>query len=202
MEPRQPEILATVTPSAPRRMFATGVMGMLGILLELLAFLRPPESVPLQFMLIGFGVLALVGCVRLYSATSRGTRPDARGASRHRWHGTCAAARGHRGRARHLRVQAVERVRPAPERTSAPGLGAGAVVAVWSPGRGGRRHFGGRGTSDGRCDLGASGPKGGVTSQDQVSGGVSGSGDGSGSVDISAGIPSSCTSPSGSMALS
>ncbi len=72
MEPRQPEILASITPSAPRRFFATGVMGTLGVLLVLLAFLRPPDSMALQFMLIVFGAVALAGCARMLSATSGG----------------------------------------------------------------------------------------------------------------------------------
>ncbi|MGB3313787.1 MAG: hypothetical protein WBB85_05205 [Albidovulum sp.] len=64
--------LASITPSAPRRVFAVGVMGCLGLLLILLAFLRPPASFPLQLMLILFGMVALAGCVRMYNATSRG----------------------------------------------------------------------------------------------------------------------------------
>ena len=64
--------LASITPSAPRRVFAVGVLGSLGLLLELLAFLRPPAAFPLQILLILLGVLALVGCVRMLNATSRG----------------------------------------------------------------------------------------------------------------------------------
>lgn len=72
MEERQPEVLASITPSGPRRFFATGVMATLGVLLELLAFLRPPESAGLQIMLVVFGLIALAGCVRMYRATGRG----------------------------------------------------------------------------------------------------------------------------------
>lgn len=69
---RQPEILATITPSPVRRIFAISVVGTLGILLELLAFLRPPASLGLQLMLVLFGVVALAGCARMLSATARG----------------------------------------------------------------------------------------------------------------------------------
>jgi hypothetical protein len=68
----RPEILASITPSAPRRAFTVGVMGSLGLLLVLLAFLRPPASFPLQIMLILLGIVALIGCVRMFKATSRG----------------------------------------------------------------------------------------------------------------------------------
>ena len=40
--------------------------------MELLAFLRPPASFPLQMLLVLLGVVALVGCVRMLNATSRG----------------------------------------------------------------------------------------------------------------------------------
>lgn len=68
----QQEVLARITPSVARRFFAVSVMGSLGLLLELLAFLRPPAVFPLQVLLIGLGVVALVGCSRMYNATSRG----------------------------------------------------------------------------------------------------------------------------------
>lgn len=66
------EILARIVPSPARRAFATGVLGGLGVLLELLAFLRPPASLPLQLMLIALGVVALILCLKLYAATGRG----------------------------------------------------------------------------------------------------------------------------------
>lgn len=66
------EILASVTPSPVRRAFAVAVLGSLGVLLELLAFLRPPSSSGLQLMLILFGLVALFGCARMFAATSRG----------------------------------------------------------------------------------------------------------------------------------
>ncbi|WP_263741758.1 hypothetical protein [Defluviimonas sp. WL0050] len=47
-------------------------MATLGVLLELLAFLRPPESAGLQIMLVVFGLIALAGCVRMFRATGRG----------------------------------------------------------------------------------------------------------------------------------
>ncbi len=66
------EVLASITPSPARRIFAVGVMGTLGVLLILLAFLRPPASFPLQLMLIVFGMVALAGCTAMLRATSRG----------------------------------------------------------------------------------------------------------------------------------
>ncbi|WP_347310428.1 hypothetical protein [Defluviimonas sp. SAOS-178_SWC] len=66
------EILARITPSPARRVFATSVLGGLGVLLELLAFLRPPASLPLQAMLIALGAVALVLCIRLHAAAGRG----------------------------------------------------------------------------------------------------------------------------------
>lgn len=66
------EILARIRPSPARRAFATGVLGGLGVLLELLAFLRPPAALPLQLMLIVLGAVVLVLCLRLYAATGRG----------------------------------------------------------------------------------------------------------------------------------
>ncbi len=65
-------ILARIAPSLVRRAFATGIIGALGVLLELLAFFRPPSAMPLQLMLIALGVGALILCMKLYSATSRG----------------------------------------------------------------------------------------------------------------------------------
>ena len=64
-------ILAGIAPSPARRAFATGVLGGLGVLLELLAFLRSPASIPLQLLLVGLGAAALILCVRLYAATGR-----------------------------------------------------------------------------------------------------------------------------------
>jgi hypothetical protein len=68
----QSGMLAIITPSAARRAFAVGVMGGLGLLLELLAFLRPPAVFSLQLLLVLLGVVALIGCVRMFNATSRG----------------------------------------------------------------------------------------------------------------------------------
>lgn len=65
------EILARIAPSSVRRAFATGVLGGLGLLLELLAFLRPPASLPLQLMLIAIGIVALILCLKLFAATGR-----------------------------------------------------------------------------------------------------------------------------------
>lgn len=72
MSDAQTVILARIVPSPVRRVFATGVLGGLGVLLELLAFLRPPASFPLQLMLIALGVVALVLCLKLHAATGRG----------------------------------------------------------------------------------------------------------------------------------
>ncbi|MDW4550324.1 hypothetical protein R5H32_13260 [Defluviimonas sp. D31] len=72
MKDVQDEILARITPSAARRAFATGVLAALGTLLVLLAFLRPPDSVPLQLFVAVLGMAVLVLCVRLYRATGQG----------------------------------------------------------------------------------------------------------------------------------
>lgn len=64
-------ILARIAPSPARRAFAVGVLGGLGALLELLAFLRPPASYPLQILLVVLGAMALILCVRLHAATGR-----------------------------------------------------------------------------------------------------------------------------------
>jgi hypothetical protein len=66
------EILARATPSLPRRLIGASILGTLGTLLVLLAFFRPPSTMSLQLFLIGFGLLALVLCARLYRATAQG----------------------------------------------------------------------------------------------------------------------------------
>lgn len=72
MSDAKTDILARIVPSPARRIFATGVLGGLGVLLELLAFLRPPAALPLQLMLVALGAVALVLCLRLHAATGRG----------------------------------------------------------------------------------------------------------------------------------
>ncbi|PPB80231.1 hypothetical protein LV82_02105 [Albidovulum inexpectatum] len=68
---RNDQILARITPSVPRRLFALGVLGALGFLLVYLAFSIPSGSGLVSGMLVVFGVLALVLCVRMYRATAR-----------------------------------------------------------------------------------------------------------------------------------
>lgn len=65
-------VLARVTPSPVRRGFALLTLGGLGVILELLAFLRPPQAIYLQLFLILLGLAVLVLTARLWQATGRG----------------------------------------------------------------------------------------------------------------------------------
>ncbi|SPH17285.1 hypothetical protein DEA8626_00802 [Defluviimonas aquaemixtae] len=65
-------VVARVTPSPVRRGFALITLGFLGVLLELLAFLRPPQAFHLQLFLIVLGVAVLVLTARLFRATGKG----------------------------------------------------------------------------------------------------------------------------------
>lgn len=63
-----PEILATVTPSFPRRLFGTTVLAALGILILWIA--ADATSAPgWRLALLALGGLALLGAVRLWQAT-------------------------------------------------------------------------------------------------------------------------------------
>lgn len=67
-----PEIIASISPSPPRRVFGTAVLVGLGGLLILIGFLRPPEHWLLHLFLIVFGALVLMQAARIWSASSRG----------------------------------------------------------------------------------------------------------------------------------
>ncbi|SLN55839.1 hypothetical protein PSA7680_02910 [Pseudoruegeria aquimaris] len=66
---RQDDVLATVSASAPRRFFAMGVLGALGVLLIYIAFSSPPASVGWQIFLIAFGAFSVWAAVVLGKAT-------------------------------------------------------------------------------------------------------------------------------------
>ncbi|MGB7320654.1 MAG: hypothetical protein WA822_03495 [Albidovulum sp.] len=72
MQDDDSRVVAVIAPSMPRRIFAAGVLGLLGVILELLAFLRPPASAPLQLLLICLGVVALAVCARIWRASGQG----------------------------------------------------------------------------------------------------------------------------------
>jgi hypothetical protein len=63
------EILAVLEPSPVRRWFAVAVMLVLGGLLFWLAMARPPESLPLRFLLLVLGAGALVMAELIRRAT-------------------------------------------------------------------------------------------------------------------------------------
>lgn len=63
------KVLATVSASAPRRIFAMGVLGILGLLLIYIAFSTPPDSLGWQIFLIAFGAFAVWAAVVLGKAT-------------------------------------------------------------------------------------------------------------------------------------
>ena len=65
-------VVARIMPSPIRRGFALMVLGFLGVLLELLAFLRPPQAFHLQLFLILLGIAALALTARLYRSTGQG----------------------------------------------------------------------------------------------------------------------------------
>lgn len=65
----QDKVLATVSASAPRRFFAMGVLGLLGLLLIYIAFSTPPETLGWQIFLIAFGAFAVWAAVVLGKAT-------------------------------------------------------------------------------------------------------------------------------------
>ncbi|GAB4390279.1 hypothetical protein [Albidovulum sp.] len=63
-------VLARIAPSAPRRLFGVAVLAALGLLLILLAFLRPPELFLLRLFLLCLGALSLALAVRVNRATA------------------------------------------------------------------------------------------------------------------------------------
>ncbi len=64
------EVIAGIRPSAPRRVFGTGVLYALGLLLLYVAATNPP-SILYAFLLLGFGVASLYGGYRMWEVTGR-----------------------------------------------------------------------------------------------------------------------------------
>ncbi|MEL7212740.1 MAG: hypothetical protein AAGK92_08770 [Pseudomonadota bacterium] len=64
-----PEILATLEASTPRRWFAVGVLSMLGVMLIVLGFNTAQAGLLYQAFLLLLGVLALMEARRLWRAT-------------------------------------------------------------------------------------------------------------------------------------
>ena len=69
--PTTAEILATISPSRPRRLFALCVLFFLGVLVILIAFLRPPVVFHWQIMLMLFGAVVLWFADLLRRASSK-----------------------------------------------------------------------------------------------------------------------------------
>ncbi|MEZ5912450.1 MAG: hypothetical protein R3D84_09700 [Paracoccaceae bacterium] len=65
------EILATLTPTAPRRIVGTSVLAALGALLLSVASLRTPAALWLAILLYAMGAMALFLAVRLWQVTAR-----------------------------------------------------------------------------------------------------------------------------------
>lgn len=63
------DVLITVRASAPRRYFAIGVLGLLGVILIYLSIMRPPAELGLQVFLIVLGLAVLWLTERLRRAT-------------------------------------------------------------------------------------------------------------------------------------
>ncbi|WP_224825868.1 hypothetical protein [Cognatishimia sp. MH4019] len=66
-----PEILATLQASTPRRWFAVGVLSMLGVLLVVLSFNTAQAGFLYQAFLMIIGALALLEARRLWRATEQ-----------------------------------------------------------------------------------------------------------------------------------
>lgn len=54
-----PDILATINPSRPRRIVTLGILLSLGVLVILIAFLRPPPEFHWRIMLLLFGAVVI-----------------------------------------------------------------------------------------------------------------------------------------------
>jgi hypothetical protein len=64
------EVIARITPSAPRRLFGITVLGALGLLLLTLSILQPPPGFPARLFLFAMGA----GSVYAASVLSRATK--------------------------------------------------------------------------------------------------------------------------------
>lgn len=71
-EAQPPRVLASITPSAPRRVFAVAVMATLGVTVVLSGFSLAAGSLGFRVLLILFGLASLYLTVRLFTATARG----------------------------------------------------------------------------------------------------------------------------------
>jgi hypothetical protein len=68
MSPPPPTILATVSPSRPRAIFAIGVMSMLGAILLSTALASPPADLGWLALLVAFGGIAVFSAWRIFRA--------------------------------------------------------------------------------------------------------------------------------------
>jgi len=68
---QDPEILTTVSVSAPRRYFGVGVLGALGLVLLWIVFKTPPATLPLTLFLGASGVVALWGATHMWRSAER-----------------------------------------------------------------------------------------------------------------------------------
>ncbi|SFR56110.1 hypothetical protein [Litoreibacter janthinus] len=65
------EVIAGLIPSAPRRMFGTGVLYGLGFLLFYLVVTQPPQGLHLVFLLIVIGAASVYGGYKMWQVTGR-----------------------------------------------------------------------------------------------------------------------------------
>ena len=70
----EPETLATLRPSPPRRAFGIGTLALLGVLLIWMAVATPPDALGWMLVLAGAGAGALWSADRLRRATRGGLR--------------------------------------------------------------------------------------------------------------------------------
>ncbi|PTX56706.1 hypothetical protein C8N43_1368 [Litoreibacter ponti] len=71
MSETQSEVITGLIPSAPRRMFGTGVLCALGWLLIYLALVEPPQGLHLVFLLLVMGALSIYGGYKMWQVTGR-----------------------------------------------------------------------------------------------------------------------------------
>jgi len=67
---KSPPLLATLTPSPFRRLFATGLQMVLGVFLLFSGFGNGSTTLGLKLFLIGIGIFVILNGMRLYKATS------------------------------------------------------------------------------------------------------------------------------------
>lgn len=64
------EILAVVEASGLRRLMATGILGLLGVIVLYVALVQSPSVLGWQVFLIALGIVAIIGATRLWQATT------------------------------------------------------------------------------------------------------------------------------------